>query len=74
MLPAGFHLQTAPAVTFDERTSQWTVPLGGGVGRLFSPGGQRVLVELQAYRSGVSRSDPAAQWTIQLGTSLLFPH
>lgn len=71
-LGAGFHLQSAPSIVFDQRTNDWLVPLGGGVTRLFSPAGQKLLVSLQAYRTGVSHSAPGAEWTVQLGTSLLF--
>ncbi|MFT7671307.1 MAG: hypothetical protein ACI8X5_004024, partial [Planctomycetota bacterium] len=51
-LDAGWYLTTAPIVTSNwEATSgeRWTVPLGGGAGRVFKIGSQPINVNLQYY-------------------------
>lgn len=50
----------------------WTVPVGGGLGRLFRIGTQPVNVRFQAM-DNVHRPEYAPKWQFQLQGQLLFP-
>ena len=56
------------------RTSgdQWTLPIGGGVGKVFSIGAQPVNMSLQAY-DNVIKVDGGADWQLRFQVQLLFP-
>ncbi len=48
----GFYLTTAPILTVDwkaESSQQWTVPIGGGVGKIFHLGKLPVNTQISAY-------------------------
>ena len=51
---------------------RWTVPLGGGVGRVFRIGDQPVNCSLQGYYN-VETPDLGPKWTIRFQVQLLFP-
>ena len=53
----------------DER---WTVHLGGGFGRVFAIGDQKVNASLQAYWNAV-KPDTAGDWTLRAQFQFLFP-
>jgi hypothetical protein len=74
-LPKGWYLSTAPNITANWKAdgdSVWTVPLGGGVGKVFKIGKQPVNVSLRTYYNAV-RPDNGPEWTAQLQLTLLFP-
>ena len=75
-LDDGWYLITAPVITADwaaERSSdQWTVPLGGGFGKLMQWGDQAVNMNLQLYYN-VERPTNASDWQIKFTFQLLFP-
>jgi hypothetical protein len=50
----------------------WTVPLGGGVGRVYKIGNQAVNNRLEVYYN-VERPDSAPEWTSSFTFSFLFP-
>lgn len=52
--------------------NRWTVPLGGGFGRVFKVGDQAVNSRLEAYYN-VERPDGAPEWTLQFTWQFLFP-
>jgi hypothetical protein len=51
---------------------QWTVPIGGGFGRVFALGDQKVNATLQAYWNAV-KPDGAGDWSLRAQFQFLFP-
>jgi hypothetical protein len=71
----GFYLTSAPILTVDwkaESGQQWTVPLGGGVGKIFHFGKLPVNTQLSAYYN-VVKPDYGANWQIRAQVQLMFP-
>ena len=71
----GWYVTTSPIITADWMANsgeQWTVPIGGGFGRLFRMGTQPVNASLQAYWN-VVKPQGAADWIIRAQLTLLFP-
>jgi len=71
----GFYLTSAPILTVDWKADsgqQWTVPLGGGVGKIFHFGKLPVNTQLSAYYN-VVRPDFGANWQIRAQVQLMFP-
>ena len=71
----GWYLSTSPIVTSDWKAAsgnQWTVPVGGGVGRIMKLGFQPVNILGQFYGNAVHQ-DGAASWSMRLQVQLLFP-
>src|SRR5262245_22315476 len=71
----GWYLVTAPIITANWLAApgqQWTVPLGGGIGRIFKLGDQPVSANVQAYYN-VERPTGASTWQLRTTLSLLFP-
>jgi hypothetical protein len=71
----GWYLTTSPIITSNWLAApgqQWTVPVGGGFGRVFKIGDQPVNGQIQAFYNAAHPTG-TADW--QLGTSLalLFP-
>jgi len=73
--PGGFYLTSAPIATVDWKANggnKWTVPLGGGVGKIFHIGKLPVNTQLSAYYN-VVRPDFGADWQIRAQIQLMFP-
>ena len=71
----GFYLTSAPILTVDWKADsgqQWTVPLGGGIGKIFHLGKLPVNTQLSAYYN-VAAPDDAANWQIRAQVQLMFP-
>jgi hypothetical protein len=70
----GWYLTTSPIITANWAASseQWTVPLGGGGGRVFNIGSQPVNVNAQVFWNAV-RPEGAASWSLRAQLTLLFP-
>jgi hypothetical protein len=71
----GFYLTSAPLLTVDWKANsgqQWTVPLGGGFGRVFKINGQGYSAAVQAFYN-VVHPDNAANWQFRAYLALLFP-
>jgi hypothetical protein len=71
----GWWLGTDPVNTANWEAPQderWTVPVGGGIGRVIMRGRQPVNLSLEAYTYAESNS-MGPDWTVQLGIQLLFP-
>jgi hypothetical protein len=71
----GWYFTTAPIITANwEATSgnKWTVPFGGGFGKVFKMGTQNVNAQIQAFYN-VKRPDNGPQWQLRLQFQLLFP-
>jgi hypothetical protein len=74
MLGHGWVLVSGPLIAADWTAASgqvWTVPLGAGVGRLFTVGRQRMNLQLEGY-ANVIRPDDGAQSMILLTFTLLF--
>ena len=74
-LASGWYLVTDMIITanWDARSSEtWTVPIGGGFGKLFAIGKQPINANLQAYYM-VEKPDNAPDWNMALTVSFLFP-
>ena len=71
----GWFLTTQPIFTANweaESGQQWTVPVGGGIGRVYKIGKQPVNTLLQAYYN-VDKPDFGADWQLRIQFSFLFP-
>lgn len=73
-LPDGWYLTSSPVVTADWNRSRqkWTVPVGGGFGKIVRLGKLPVNLQLQAYYN-VAKPDAVGDWTIRFQIQLLFP-
>lgn len=74
-MEGGWYLTSSPIITADWTArpgNQWTVPFGGGFGRVFKIGSQPVNVNLAGYYNAV-RPDNAAAWQLRFTFALLFP-
>jgi hypothetical protein len=73
---AALHQLTfSPIITADWTApsgQQWTVPLGGGIGRVFKIGDQPVNAQL-AFYDNIVHPDGAADWQLRFQFALLFP-
>jgi hypothetical protein len=73
--PEGFYLTSAPIWTVNWKANsgqQWTVPLGGGVGKIFHLGKLPVNTQISAYYN-VAKPDYGANWQIRAQVQLMFP-
>jgi hypothetical protein len=71
----GFYLTSAPIMTIDWKADgdqRWTVPLGGGVGKIFHFGRLPVNTQLSAYYN-VAKPDFGANWQLRAQVQLMFP-
>ena len=65
----------APILTVDwkaDSSQQWTVPIGGGVGKIFHFGKLPVNTQISAYYN-VVKPDFGANWQIRAQVQLMFP-
>ena len=71
----GFYLTSAPILTVDwtaDSDNRWTIPVGGGVGKIFHLGKLPVNTQLSAYYNVVT-PDNGADWQIRAQVQLMFP-
>jgi hypothetical protein len=71
----GWYFVSAPVITSNwvaKSSDRWTVPLGGGIGRMFKIGDQAVNARFQGLYN-VVRPDYAPSWQLQLQVQFLFP-
>lgn len=74
-LPDGVYLTSSPAATGDwtaERRNRWTVPIGGGVGKVVHLGKVPVNNQIGAYYN-VERPEFGARWQLRAQVQFLFP-
>ena len=74
-LPSGWYLSSAPILTANWEVSQpnrWTIPVGGGVGRIMRIGFQPVNIAAQFYGNPV-RPPGSSPWSMRLSIAFLFP-
>lgn len=72
----GWYLLSAPINSANweaDSDNRWTVPLGGGVGRVFKIGKLPVNTSLQAYYNVVTPDNFGAEWQMRAQIQFLFP-
>lgn len=78
-LPDGWYLTSQPVITANWLApggDKWTVPFGGGVGRLFKVGSQPINAQVQAFYNVVRPTEgplTGPVWSLRFQLSLLFP-
>jgi hypothetical protein len=71
----GWYLVMSPIVTANweaESGEKWTVPVGGGFGRIFRVGEQPLNAQFQ-YFYNVEKPDLVGDWTIRMQLQFMFP-
>jgi hypothetical protein len=71
----GLYLTTAPVITANweaDSGNQWTVPFGGGIGKVFTIGKQPVNGQVSAYYNA-EKPEFGPDWQLRLQLQLLFP-
>ncbi|MBZ6075744.1 hypothetical protein K9B37_05510 [Microvirga sp. WGZ8] len=71
----GWYLTSSPIITANWQESgreRWTVPVGGGFGRVFKIDEQPVNMQLSAYYNVVKPTD-GANWQLRAELTFLFP-
>lgn len=74
-LPNGWYLVSAPIITSNweaDSSDKWTVPFGGGIGKVFRIGKQPININAQAFYN-VEKPDYGPDWSARLQVQLLFP-
>jgi hypothetical protein len=74
-LEDGWYLITDMILTANwqaDSGNRWTIPVGGGVGKLFKIGGQAINSRLETYYN-VESPDGAPDWQVNFTWSFLFP-
>jgi hypothetical protein len=74
-LDHGWYLTSAPIITANWEASssnKWTIPFGGGVGKVFRIGKQPINASVQAYYN-VSQPDFGADWQLRVMLQFMFP-
>jgi hypothetical protein len=75
-LSDGWYLTTSPLITANweaNHDNRWTVPVGGGIGRIFKIGDQSVNAQITAYYNVVTPEDTGANWQLRAEWTFLFP-
>ena len=73
--PGGLYLTSSPIVTANweaDGSDRWTVPLGGGIGKIFHLGKLPVNTQVGAYYN-VVHPDNGANWQLRVQVQLMFP-
>lgn len=71
----GWYLTSAPIITANweaDSDNRWTIPFGGGVGKIFHIGKQPINGQVSAYYN-VESPDSGADWQLRLQLQFLFP-
>lgn len=74
-LPEGWYISVAPIITANweaDSDNTWTVPFGGGVGKIFKIGKQPLNAQVQGFYNVIS-PDNGPDWTLRLQLQFLFP-
>lgn len=74
-MAGGFYLTSSPIATVNwnaESSQRWTVPLGGGIGKIFHFGRMPVNTSLAAYYN-VVKPDFGPNWQVRAQVQLMFP-
>lgn len=74
-LPKGLYLTSAPILTANweaDSGNRWTIPIGGGIGKIFRIGKQPLNGQVSAYYN-VEKPDFGPDWQLRLQLQFLFP-
>jgi hypothetical protein len=74
-LSDGWYLVSSPVITanwYQPSGNRWTVPVGGGAGKIFKIRGQPMNAQLQAFEY-VDKPTGGPQWAIRFQIQFLFP-
>ena len=70
-----FYLNTSPTMSYNwnaDSDEAWTVPIGGGIGKIFRFGGKPVDLRLSAYWN-VEAPESAPDWFTEIQVKFMFP-
>jgi hypothetical protein len=71
----GWYLVSAPIITANweaDSDDRWTVPIGGGFGKIFKIGDQPINAQLSGFRN-VEHPQYGPEWIMRFQLQLLFP-
>ena len=74
--PHGWYVTTQPVITANwlaPSNRRWTLPIGGGVGKLFKLGKQPINVQLETFDNVVTPNRGGADWQLRFQVQLLYP-
>lgn len=70
----GWYLVSSPIITANwEADDEWTVPFGGGFGRLFRVGNQAINANFQAFYNVEKPDDIGPDWSTRFQLQFMFP-
>lgn len=72
----GWYATTAPIITANweaDSDHRWTVPIGGGVGKIFKIGNQPINAQLSLYKNVVTPDDYGPEWQVRTQIQFMFP-
>jgi len=72
----GWYATTAPIITANweaDNDHRWTIPLGGGFGKIFKVGTQPINAQLSLYNNIETPDDFGAEWQVRVQIQFLFP-
>ena len=72
----GWYLTSSPLITANweaDNDNKWTVPLGGGFGRVFRVGEQNLNAQMQAFYNVENPDDFGPEWQLRMQLQFLFP-
>lgn len=75
-LPNGWYLTSSPIITANweaDSNNRWTVPVGGGFGKLFTLGKLPVNAQLQAFYNVEKPEVLGPDWTLRVQVQFLLP-
>lgn len=75
-LPNGWYLTSSPIITANwqaDSDNTWTVPFGGGFGRLFRIGKLPVNTQIQAFYNVEKPDTIGPEWTLRFQVQILLP-
>ena len=75
-LPDGWYLSSAPIITANweaDSDNTWTIPFGGGFGRLFKVGKLPINAQVQAFYNVEKPDTIGPEWTLRVQLQTLLP-
>lgn len=72
----GWYATTSPVITANweaDSGNRWTIPLGGGFGRVFRIGSQNMNSSLQAFYNIEKPDNIGPEWSLRFSIQFLFP-
>jgi hypothetical protein len=75
-LAKGWYLTSSPLITANweaNDNNRWTLPIGGGIGRIFKIGHQAINANIAAYYNVLTPDDTGANWQLRAEWTFLFP-